>query len=46
MAIYKCFKCGKKISHKVLKKSKGKCPYCDSRIFYKTRNVIKKIKAI
>ncbi|MBU2496522.1 MAG: DNA-directed RNA polymerase subunit P [Nanoarchaeota archaeon] len=46
MAMYKCFKCGKRISHIVLKKTKGKCSYCDSRIFYKTRSVVAKVKAV
>ena len=45
MANYKCFKCGKKIAHKALEKTKGKCTYCDSRIFYKVRSTITRIKA-
>ncbi|HIH17444.1 MAG TPA: hypothetical protein HA218_01255 [Nanoarchaeota archaeon] len=45
MANYKCFKCGKKIAHKALQKTKGKCTYCDSRIFYKVRSTVTRIKA-
>ena len=46
MVGYKCFSCGRKVSHKVLEKSRGKCTYCDSRIFYKTRNVVTRVKAV
>ena len=44
MAEYKCFKCGKKISSEDLKK-RFKCPHCDSKIFFKPRRKVKKIKA-
>ncbi|MEM3405815.1 MAG: DNA-directed RNA polymerase subunit P [Candidatus Pacearchaeota archaeon] len=44
MANYKCFKCEKSISSKTLEK-RFVCPYCGCKIFYKTRNVIKKVKA-
>ena len=46
MANYKCFKCGKKVAHKAVEKTKGKCIYCDSRIFYKVRSTITRIKAV
>ncbi len=44
MAIYKCFKCGKQISHKSLEK-RFVCPACGSKMFYKPRKHITKIKA-
>ena len=44
MVAYKCFKCGKKISSKVLEK-RFACPNCNSKIFYKPRNTITKVKA-
>jgi len=44
MATYKCFKCGKKIVSKVLEK-RFVCPSCGSKIFYKPRTKIKKIKS-
>lgn len=45
MANYKCFKCGKKISNKNLEK-RFTCPNCNSKIFYKPREKVVKIKAI
>ncbi|RMD66583.1 DNA-directed RNA polymerase subunit P [Candidatus Pacearchaeota archaeon] len=45
MAQYKCFKCGKAISSKSLEK-RFICPNCGSRIFYKPRNKITKLKAV
>ncbi|MEM3074486.1 MAG: DNA-directed RNA polymerase subunit P [Candidatus Pacearchaeota archaeon] len=45
MVEYKCFKCGKSISYKKLDK-RFTCPFCNSRIFYKPRLSITKIKAI
>lgn len=44
MAVYKCFKCEKKISHKSLEK-RFSCPYCGGKIFYKPRGITTKIKA-
>lgn len=43
MAIYKCYVCGKQISHKNLEK-RFVCPHCGSRIFYKPRTRIKRVK--
>jgi len=43
MAVYKCFKCGKQISHKKLEK-RFTCPACGSKIFYKPRTHVKKVK--
>ncbi|MEK6928636.1 MAG: DNA-directed RNA polymerase subunit P [Nanoarchaeota archaeon] len=45
MAQYKCFKCGKYVSSKVLEK-RFVCTNCGAKIFYKPRNKIVKIKAI
>jgi len=44
MAQYKCFKCGKQISHKALEK-RFSCPSCGSKIFFKPRKDTFKIKA-
>jgi len=45
MAAYKCFNCGKQISNKALEK-RFVCPTCGSKIFYKPRKHIAKVKAI
>ena len=45
MAIYKCFKCGKKITSNILQK-RFLCPSCGSKIFYKPRKHTTKIKAV
>ena len=45
MANYKCFKCGKAISHKTLDK-RFVCPHCGGRIFYKPRSHEKTVKAV
>ena len=44
MAKYKCFKCGNEISSEQLEK-RFNCPKCNSRIFYKPRKAVKKVKA-
>jgi len=44
MVEYKCFKCGKIISSKKLEK-RFTCPFCNSKIFYKPRKAVIKIKA-
>ncbi|MCK5624687.1 DNA-directed RNA polymerase subunit P [Candidatus Pacearchaeota archaeon] len=44
MANYKCFKCGKKITSTNLDK-RFVCSSCGSKIFYKPRNKVKKVKA-
>lgn len=44
MANYKCFKCEKKIASKDLGK-RFVCPNCGSKIFFKPRTKIKKIKS-
>lgn len=43
MTTYKCFKCDEKISSEELER-RFSCPHCNSRIFYKPRTAIKKIK--
>ncbi|MFH1801306.1 MAG: DNA-directed RNA polymerase subunit P [archaeon] len=45
MITYKCFKCEKKIKKEETDK-RFVCPYCGSKIFYKPRTKVKKIKAI
>ncbi len=45
MPTYKCFKCEKKIKDKDLEK-RFLCPKCGSKIFYKSRSRVKKVKAI
>ncbi|MGB9707784.1 MAG: DNA-directed RNA polymerase subunit P [Candidatus Pacearchaeota archaeon] len=45
MVNYKCFFCGKQISVKQLK-SRFLCPYCGSKIFFKPRTLVKKVKAV
>lgn len=45
MATYKCFKCGKKTTSTALEK-RFLCIDCRSKIFYKPRKHVVKIKAI
>lgn len=45
MTTYKCFKCGRKIKNVDLDK-RFICPSCGSKIFFKPRDAVKKIKAI
>ena len=44
MAAYKCFNCGKKVTSNALEK-RFICPGCGTKIFYKPRKVVAKIKA-
>jgi len=44
MTAYKCFKCGKKIKSQELEK-RFVCPACGSKIFFKPRTKIKKVKS-
>lgn len=44
MMDYKCFNCEKEISSDYLRK-KVRCPYCGSRILYKPRSTVTKVKA-
>ncbi len=45
MVEYKCFSCSKKVSMDYLKK-KIRCPYCGSKVLFKQRANITKVKAI
>ena len=45
MATYKCFNCGKQVSDKGLEK-RFTCQYCNSKIFFKPRKKIVRVKAI
>lgn len=45
MTNYKCFKCEKKITGTNIGK-RFVCPYCGSKIFYKPRTKIKKVRAV
>jgi len=44
MVEYKCFECGKTIPPELIRK-RVRCPYCSSKIFFKKKNNIVKIKA-
>jgi DNA-directed RNA polymerase subunit RPC12/RpoP len=45
MVAYKCFHCGAKIKSDELK-VRFVCPKCNSRVFYKPRNLMKTVKAV
>ncbi|RLE42475.1 DNA-directed RNA polymerase subunit P [Candidatus Woesearchaeota archaeon] len=44
MVEYKCFQCGRRVAQEYVKK-RIRCPYCGSKIIYKPRTVITKVKA-
>ncbi|MBW3003071.1 DNA-directed RNA polymerase subunit P [Candidatus Woesearchaeota archaeon] len=44
MVSYKCFTCNKKVSIDYLRK-KIRCPYCGSKILFKPRSTLTKVKA-
>lgn len=44
MVSYKCFNCAKEVKSDYLRK-KVRCPYCGSKMLYKTRSTQKTIKA-
>ncbi len=44
MASYRCFGCKKEVADTYIKK-KIRCPYCGSRILFKERTQIAKVKA-
>jgi DNA-directed RNA polymerase subunit P len=44
MATYKCFECGREIADRYIRK-RIRCPYCGSKIIFKPRNTITKVKA-
>ena len=45
MAKYTCFLCSHKVSQELMGK-RVRCPYCGSKILYKSRSVTTKIKAV
>ena len=45
MVKYTCFTCSKKISEDMMGK-RVRCPYCGSKILYKSRGAATKIKAV
>lgn len=44
MVEYRCFNCNKKVGQDYLRK-KVRCPYCGSKMLFKPRSVITKVKA-
>jgi len=44
MVDYKCFSCSKTVADTYIKK-KVRCPYCGSRLIFKPRTSITKVKA-
>jgi len=44
MVAYKCFNCNKKVGEDYLRK-KIRCPYCGSKILFKPRQALTKVKA-
>ena len=44
MVRYKCFSCNHKISDETLGK-RIRCPYCGSKMLFKSRSTITKVKA-
>ena len=45
MVKYTCFLCGKKINEELMGK-KVRCPYCGSKILYKSRSTSTVVKAV
>ncbi|MBS3132626.1 DNA-directed RNA polymerase subunit P [Candidatus Woesearchaeota archaeon] len=44
MVEYKCFDCNKKVGIEYIRK-KVRCPYCGSKVLYKSRKTSTKVKA-
>ncbi len=44
MVRYKCFQCNKKVTEDYIKK-RVRCPYCGSKLLFKPRSTITKVKA-
>ncbi|RLE39108.1 DNA-directed RNA polymerase subunit P [Candidatus Woesearchaeota archaeon] len=44
MVAYKCFNCNKEITESLLRK-RVRCPYCGSKILFKQRTTVTKVKA-
>lgn len=45
MAEYKCFDCKKNVANEYIRK-KIRCPYCGSKILFKPRTTVTKVKAV
>ncbi|MBU2590319.1 MAG: DNA-directed RNA polymerase subunit P [Nanoarchaeota archaeon] len=45
MVNYKCFNCEKEVKSEYTRK-KIRCPYCGSKILYKTRSINTNLKAV
>ena len=45
MVLYKCFKCGKEVKDTYVKR-RVRCPHCGSKIVFKPRAVITKVRAV
>jgi DNA-directed RNA polymerase subunit RPC12/RpoP len=45
MTSYKCFNCNKNVDESFLRK-RIRCPYCGSKILFKERTTVTKVKAI
>lgn len=45
MVKYTCFLCSKKISEDMMGK-RVRCPYCGSKVLYKSRSKITKVRAV
>lgn len=45
MVAYTCFSCGKSVSEE-LRGKRIRCPYCGSKILYKSRQATTRVKAI
>ena len=45
MVKYTCFLCGKKIGDELMGK-RVRCPYCGSKVLYKSRSTATKVKAV
>ncbi|MBN2368129.1 DNA-directed RNA polymerase subunit P [Candidatus Woesearchaeota archaeon] len=44
MVLYKCFQCNREIDSQMLRK-RVRCVYCGSKLLYKPRTTITKVKA-
>jgi DNA-directed RNA polymerase subunit RPC12/RpoP len=45
MVKYTCFSCNKKVGTELMGR-RVRCPYCGSKLLYKSRSVITKVKAV
>ncbi len=44
MVSYKCFNCNKKVTDSYIRK-RVRCPYCGSKMLFKPRSTLTKVKA-